>query len=206
MTFLHRIVLCLVGAASLLSVRLPAEPDWTLKRTGDEMWVYTRDRAGSDIKEVRLVMQVDANIAEINAVLDNASRQTDWVFRCTEARDLGGRIDTGWYYYSRIDMPWPMDDRDLCAKVIGTRQAQRYESHSIAAPARAPLASDCVRITDFDVHTQYRALPGSTRTEVTYDLHSEPGGAIPTWMVNMFVDKGPVETMTKLRSLLEDGQ
>ncbi len=193
----------LLATVLLASVRLPAETEWTLKKTGDEMWVYTRDRVGSDIKEVRLVMKVDATITEINAVLDDAKRQTEWVYRCTEAYDLGGRIDTGWYYYSRIDMPWPMEDRDLAAKVVGDKSPSAYESRSIAAPQRTKRVDDCVRITDFDVHTSYRALAGGTRTEVTYELHSEPGGAVPTWLVNMFVDKGPVETMTKLRMLLE---
>ena len=200
---LTHLVTLLLAAAALMSVRLPAEPDWTLKKTGDELWVYTRDRAGSEIKEVRLVMNVEASIAEINAVLDDAARQTEWVYRCTEARDLGGRIDTGWYYYSRIDMPWPMDDRDLVARVTGGKHSGAYVSNSEAAPARTERVDDCVRITDFDVRTSYRALADGSGTEVTYVLHSEPGGKIPAWTVNMFVDKGPVETMTRLRRLVE---
>lgn len=203
MSIALRLLFGLLTVISLTAVRAPAEPDWTLKREGEAMWVYTRDRAGSDIKEVRLVMEVDATIAAINDVVDDAKRQTEWVFRCTEARDLGGHIDTGWYYYSRIDMPWPMDDRDLAAKVVGDLESGLYESKSVAAPDRTARVGDCVRITDFDVRTSYRALDEGRRTEMTYDLHSEPGGAIPVWMVNMFVDKGPVATMTQLRDLVE---
>lgn len=192
----------IAATALLLGNTLPFEKDWTLKRTGEAMWVYTRDRAGSDIKEVRLVMEVDATIPAINAVLDDAERQTDWVYRCIEARDLGGTVDTGWYYYSRIDMPWPMDDRDLIAKVVGSKTKNAYKSVSLAAPDRAPRVSDCVRITDFDVSTSYRRIDDKN-TEVTYQLHSEPGGQVPVWLVNMFIDKGPVETMTRLRDLVE---
>lgn len=175
---------------------------WSLKRTGDKMWVYTRDKAGSDIKEVKLLMHVDASIAEINAILNEAERQPEWVFRCLEGRTLGGNINDGWYYYSRIDMPWPMVDRDLVAKVTGGRNGSSYKSQTVAAPNKTPKRNDCVRITEFEVHTAYKSLP-SGLTEVTYQLHSEPGGAVPTWLVNMFVDKGPVETMTKLRDLVE---
>lgn len=194
-------LLCL---ATLASALLPswAADGWALKRDGDEMWVYTRDRAGSEIKEVKLVMNVDAGIDAINAVLNDATRQPEWVFKCSEGRDLGGDIDTGWYYYSRIDMPWPMDDRDVVGKVTGDRKGALYESHTVAAPARTPEVDGVVRITDFDVDTSYRDL-GQGRTEVTYKLHSEPGGKVPDWLVNMFVDKGPVETMTRLRDLVE---
>jgi hypothetical protein len=191
------------AALMLLGTSLPYESEWTLKRTVDGMTVYTRDREGSEIKQVKLVMTVNANIEDINDVLIDASRQPEWVFKCTEAKDLGGQIETGWYYYSRIALPWPMDDRDLIAKVVGESNHGHYTSKSIAAPDRAPLVEDCVRITDFDVFTEYHALTDST-TQMTYELHSEPGGSVPNWLVNLFIDKGPVETMTKLKELVEE--
>ena len=193
-----------LSLATVAVALLPAgmSDRWALKRDGDKMWVYTRDKAGSDIKEVKLVMHVVASIEDINAVLNDASRQPEWVYKCSEGRDLGGDIATGWYYYSRIDMPWPMDDRDVVGKVTGARSGDLYNSHTVAAPQRTPHVEDCVRITDFEVNTSYRDL-GAGRTEVTYQLHSEPGGKVPTWLVNLFVDKGPVETMTRLRELVE---
>ena len=194
-------LLSLYGMAQAWS---PAAGDgWSLKRSGDEMAVYTRDRAGSSIKEVKLIMTVDASIATINEVLNDASRQPEWVYRCLEGRTLGGDLESGWYYYSRIDMPWPMDDRDVVGKVIGSRQGENYKSTTVAAPKRTPKVDGCVRLTEFEVKTSYRKLSES-RTEVTYQLHSEPGGAVPAWLVNMFVDKGPVETMTKLRRIVEE--
>lgn len=200
------IFLLLAFSLTTLAVALlPADVagGWELKRGGDEMWVYTRDRAGSEIKEVKLVMNVDATIPEINAVLNDATRQPEWVFKCSEGRDLGGDVRAGgWYYYSRIDMPWPMDDRDVVGKVTGERSGALYTSHTVAAPKRTPKVEGVVRITDFDVSTSYRDL-GRGRTEVTYQLHSEPGGKVPDWLVNLFVDKGPVETMTRLRDLVE---
>ena len=189
-------LLALVGAGTAFS------DEWSLTRSGEEMWVYTRDRAGSDIKEVRLEMLVDAPIAAINAVLDDAARQPEWVYKCVEARDLGGDIATGWHYYSRIDMPWPLEDRDVVARVVGGLVGDTYTSTSTAAPTRAPHVEGCVRLTDFDVRTEYRATEDG-RTRVTYQLHSEPGGNVPSWLVNLFVDRGPVETMTRLRSLVE---
>lgn len=195
-------LLILFASLLLLASSLPYEKDWTLKRTGSELWVYTRDQPGSDIKAVQLVMNVDASIETINDVLDDAERQTDWVFKCSEARHLGGDIDSGWYYYSRIAMPWPMDDRDLVAKVVGEKKDDTYTSTSVAAPSFIDEVPDCVRISEFEVTTSYKALDNG-QTQVTYQLHSEPGGSVPTWLVNLFIDKGPVESMTKLRKMVE---
>ena len=195
-------VLLFAACAATTTTTASAQAEWELRHRLDDMATYTRDRAGSEIKEVKLVMTVDADIAAINAVLDDAPRQTEWVYKCSAARDLGGRVDTGWYYYSRIDMPWPLEDRDLVARVTGGVDGDTYSSVSTAAPDRIARADDAVRITDFDVRTSYRELGGG-RTEVTYVLHSEPGGRVPAWLVNLFVDRGPVETMTRLRELVE---
>ncbi len=194
----------LLAVSSLAVAWAPSTGNaWTLKRSGDDMWVYTRDRAGSPIKEVKLIMNVDASIAEINAVLNDATRQPEWVFRCLKGKDLGGDVAAGgWYYYSLIDMPWPMEDRDVVGKVTGGPEGTSYVSHTVAAPKRTPVVKDVVRLTTFEVSTTYEAQP-SGKTKVTYQLYSEPGGSVPTWLVNMFVDKGPVETMTKLRKLVE---
>jgi len=197
-------IFLIVSVALLfLAAEAPLEKEWVLKRYGDDMWVYTRDREGSEIKEVRLIMEVDASIDAINEVLNDASRQPEWVFHCSEAQDLGGEIESGWYYYSRIALPWPMDDRDLVAKVVGEQDGAVYLSKSIAAPTFKPEVEGCVRITDFDVSTSYEHLP-TGGTKMTYEVHSEPGGAVPNWLVNLFIEKGPVETMTKLRDLVEE--
>ena len=199
------LVTVLVALATLAVALLPpgAGDGWALRSDGDEMWVYTRARAGSAIKEVKLIMNVDAGIHDLNAVLNEAERQPEWVFRCNEGRDLGGDINAGgWYYYSRIDMPWPLEDRDVVGRVKAHADGRTYTSHTVAAPERTPAVEGCVRLTDFDVNTTYRPL-GEGRTEVTYELHSEPGGAVPAWLVNLFVERGPVETMTRLRDLVE---
>ena len=199
------LVTSLVALGTLAAALLPAGAGdgWALKRDGDAMWVYTRARAGSEIKEVKLVMHVEAGITDINAVLHAATRQPEWVFRCLDGRDLGGDVGAGgWYYYSRIDMPWPMDDRDVVGRVRGGREGDAYVSNTVAAPDRTPAVEGCVRLTEFEVSTTYRDL-GDGRTEVTYQLFSDPAGKVPTWLVNLFVDKGPVETMTRLRELVE---
>ncbi len=196
--------LILLAISTLAVAWSPSTGDaWELKRKGDNMWVYTRDRAGSPIKEVKLVMTVDASIDAINEVLNAAERQPEWVFRCLKGKDLGGDVTAGgWYYYSLIDMPWPMEDRDVIGKVTGGREGASYISHTVAAPKKTPKVDGVVRLTTFEVSTSYQALP-SGKTQVTYQLYSEPGGSVPTWLVNLFVDKGPVETMTKLRKLVE---
>jgi len=40
---------------------------------------------------------------------------------------------------------------------------------------------------------------GSGQVKVEYSLHVDPGGNIPSWLVNMFAAEGPVQEFKKLR-------
>ena len=147
-------------------------------------------------------MFVDADISDLNEMLSDAELQPQWVYRCLEGRNLGGNPETGWFYYSRIDLPWPMEDRDMIGKVTSTQANGYYRSTTTSAESRIPKVEGCVRLSDFEIQTSYRRL-SSGKTEVTYQIHSEPGGQVPDWLVNAFIDRGPIETMTRLREMVE---
>jgi hypothetical protein len=38
---------------------------------------------------------------------------------------------------------------------------------------------------------------------VEYTLHVNPGGTLPTWLVNMFATQGPTEIFSKIKTQLE---
>ena len=38
---------------------------------------------------------------------------------------------------------------------------------------------------------------------IEYEVAAEPGGAIPSWLYNLAVEKGPITTMINLKNLLE---
>jgi hypothetical protein len=46
-------------------------------------------------------------------------------------------------------------------------------------------------------------MPSSNSISIVYILEADPGGSVPAWMVNMFIDKGPFESFKKLSGLLK---
>ena len=44
---------------------------------------------------------------------------------------------------------------------------------------------------------------GDNLTEVTYQVHTEPGGSVPSWLANSFVVDAPFNTLSGLRTLAE---
>mgnify|MGYP002718257558 CR=1 FL=1 len=45
---------------------------------------------------------------------------------------------------------------------------------------------------------------GDGKVEVTYQVHTEPGGSVPSWLANSFVVEAPFNTLSGLRALAEE--
>jgi hypothetical protein len=45
-------------------------------------------------------------------------------------------------------------------------------------------------------------MPTQQTVHINYILEADPGGDIPAWLSNEFVDKGPFETFKKLGEIL----
>ncbi len=198
---------CLLPIVALLAQPASAQENpnpWDKVKDADRIQVYERDFPGSYIHELKIVMEVDASVDEIQALANDIPAFEDWVYKCVEARDLGDDPEGG-YYYTRVDVPWPMDDRDLAVRVNGTVDESTgvYTSQSVAVPARVPEVEGVVRMTTYQVETTYEPRADGTGTTMTYVMHSEPGGSVPAWVSNLFLDKGPLTSMRRFRKLLE---
>ena len=44
---------------------------------------------------------------------------------------------------------------------------------------------------------------GADQTEVTYQVHTEPGGSVPSWLANKFVVEAPFNTLKALKAAAE---
>jgi hypothetical protein len=47
-------------------------------------------------------------------------------------------------------------------------------------------------------------MPAPQTIHINYEVEVDPGGSIPGWIANMFVDKGPFETFSNLAKKLKE--
>jgi hypothetical protein len=46
-------------------------------------------------------------------------------------------------------------------------------------------------------------MPSANTLSITFIVYAEPGGNVPAWVVNMFLNKGPYESFKKLAGILK---
>lgn len=202
--FLAAIVMVALTAGAEVRVS-----DWKEVSGRDGIVGYTRMTSLTDVEEVKAVGVVEAPVAVIEAVLRDVEAQPLYMFKCAEASevDLPGLAATGdiKYIYNRTSMPWPVDDRYGVVKSqfmvdakMGTLYMRAHETvedypQAPSGAVRVPLARGIMIVSPL----------GESKSQVHYQVLADPGGSLPTFVVNLFTKSLGVETIAGLRETVK---
>ncbi len=197
----RRLAACLVVAAALAATASPAA-DWTLGRQEDGITVHTRPVEGSGIDEFRGVIEIDAPAETLVTLLRDSDRFKEWFPNTPESKllDRNGNVS---HQYSVMDAPWPVSDRDNVLRSVLSRNVESglVEIRLTANPDHYPEQAGRVRVRRAQGLWRFEPLDES-RTRVTFQMHLEPGGGVPQWLINARVVATPFEALTNLRTMV----
>lgn len=166
--------------------------------------VYFKESPNTPIKELKLTMHFAAKMSTIVAALNDVAEIPNWVYKTTESRMLKRVSATEYYYYNLLDFPWPLSDRDMVLHTRFTQDPDTKIAKSVSVGKVGMVAEkdDVVRMTDVEIEWVFYPLQDG-RIKLEYYLRSDPGGAIPAWVINLAVDHGPIKSMEGFRNLLK---
>lgn len=111
------------------------------------------------------------------------------------------------YYYSEVDIPWPISNRDFIAHLTVSQDPQT-KVVTISGPTEAnylPVKPNIVRVNHSN--GKWILTPAKNNiVHIDYTLEVDPGGTIPVWLVNLFATSGPVETFKKMKEQVKKTQ
>lgn len=195
-------LLLYVALVFSFSLQAQGKEDWSLKKDKDGVKVYYRQT--SNIYEIKLATSLKIPLSGLIQLFSEVESYPKWGYKVLESKLLQKVSDTEMYYYSRLDFPWPMNDRDL---IMHTKLTQDPITHhviatSVSVPDYLPVVKDVERIRI--ANTQWTLVPGAGGwLYVEYYIYSHPGGSIPDWLVNMAIDVGPRETIKNIRTIIQ---
>jgi hypothetical protein len=177
-----------------------AQKTWKLISEKDGIYVYTQNLEHSRFKAVRAVCTVDCGVARLSYVLMDVSNTRDWVYATKVCKLLKKMSPTDIYYYSEVELPWPVSNRDFIIRITLTQDEKTKIARIVAEnhPEFVPEKKNVIRIPKSAGNWTLTPL-GDGRTKVEYVIHVDPGGSVPAWMVNMLADVGPHSSFTKLK-------
>ena len=200
MALLHRMaVVC--GLTVLVAGAAHAE-DWKTAKQADGITVSLSDVPGSEYKAYRGVTLIKASVAKIRALQEDVAGACSWIHECKTQKLLKSEGDQAWTY-TQFNTPWPVTARDSVLHVTSSIDTDGTLTRKLeGVPKYIPEEKGFVRVAQ--VEGFWKLTPkGANSTEVTYQVHTEPGGSVPSFVANKFVVDAPFNTLKALRQRAE---
>ena len=185
-------------------ISVTGQYNWKLSKDKDGIKVYQSELQHSSYKAIKVECILEGSYDKLIAVLKNVNAQKDWVYHNKTAYMVKQVNPYEFYYYTEASLPWPMSNRDAVVHLKMDRDSlNRFlKIISVSVPDYLSEKSGIVRVTKSTIIWNV-TMPTANTINITYIFEAEPGGSIPAWVANAFVDKGPYETFKKLGEILK---
>lgn len=203
MKFILVKITCLVLCSGFV-ISVTGQYNWKLSKDKDGIKVYQSELQHSSYKAIKVECILEGSYDKLIAVLKNVNAQKDWVYHNKTAYMVKQVNPYEFYYYTEASLPWPMSNRDAVVHLKMDRDSlNRFlKIISVSVPDYLSEKSGIVRVTKSTISWNV-TMPTANTINITYIFEAEPGGSIPAWVANAFVDKGPYETFKKLGEILK---
>ncbi len=179
---------------------------WELKKEEKGVKVYTQKVAGSNLKEFRGVASVKASIDSIIKLFEDTAHGCEWSYKCKEFKELKVKNPDEKFFYFRQELSWPVHDRDIVDYRIRKQDPNtKVLTYRISETSEDlyPEQKDVVRMPYLRILWQFTPKAGGT-VEIDYQIHADPGGKVPKWLVNRLSMDIPIHTLNRFEEALQD--
>jgi hypothetical protein len=147
---------------------------------------------------------IDAPIGKVAQVLSDTTRKTEWVHKASAAENIRLISPLERIEYNRTETPPViMKDRDFVfhawTEMDRPKKEMRIFFLSVEDPSKPELPK-YVRgrlIKSRYVLTQEE---GGAKTKIVVEIHLDPMGSVPKWIVNLFQKSWPYRTLSGIRN------
>jgi len=176
---------------------------WKLAKDKQGIKIYTRSLEGSKLKEFKAYTELNTSIEILAEVLMDVEHYTDWTENIKHSKLLKEISDKEIIIYSELKVPWPFDNRDVVdrTQIYWSVNKDSFTLEIKSIPDYIQEKEEIVRMPLADGGWEiYRK--GNDKISVAYHFAADPGGRIPSWLVNMFIVDGPYKTLNNLKVYL----
>ena len=194
---MYKIIIALFFLLKITGVN--AQTNWELKNEKSGIKVYTSAVTDSKFKAIKVDCELKASLAQIVKVLLDVKNGPEWLYHTKSCALIKQVSPDELYYYSEINIPWPVQNRDFVAhlKVHQNPDTKVVTIDGPAVPGFVPLKSGIVRVRSSKSLWVITPIT-KDRIKVVYTLQLDPGGNLPAWLVNLFAAEGPMKSFQGL--------
>lgn len=181
----------------------PQSEGWEKIREEDGILVFLKEVEGSPLVAFRGDGVIEAPLPRVALVQMNLERAPEWIERLKEARVLEMRSDKDFLTYSHVGAPPLVSDRDFVNHIeieFDPPKRIKFNMHSVEDPKGPPTAGVRGKL----LHSSFELTAlAPDRTRVVCEIHADPMGSLPKWVVNQFQKGWAFKTISQLRKQVQ---
>lgn len=176
---------------------------WKLKKNKNGIEIFTTQSDTSAFMAFKARMTIQGSVGAFVAVLQDLEHMPDWGYNIEYAWLLEKSGDTLVIYYSEASVPFPFANRDgiYLNRFIWNNQSRQLKVDIELLHNYLEVKEKLVRVKG-NGEWLVKVL-GDDSLEMIFRMQVDPGGEIPAWLVNMFIDETPYETMVNIREMMK---
>lgn len=177
-----------------------APKGWEKVDTDDAVDIYRKEVEGNPVVALRGEGIVDAPITRVASVILDKDRATEWVAKLEVSKVVKMYSDREFLQYIVVGAPAIISDRDFVNR--GNIEVDLNEKTLVVR--LKPVVEATLPPTDhvrgnLDGYYKIRAIDGGKKSYVIAEMHADPKGSLPKWIVNFFQRNWAKDTIGALR-------
>jgi hypothetical protein len=175
---------------------------WEEISNDEQVRVHRKEIEGSDVVAFRGETVIEAPLAKVANVLIDTSRKLEWVHKIVEAKDIREISQYERVEYNHTASGFFMvRDRDFVfhakAELDKPNQRMIFRLKSV----EDPLMPETDKVRGHLTNSAYTLTAlGDNQTHVVVEIHADPKGSVPKWLVNLFQKSWPRRTLNGIRA------
>lgn len=193
--------------ASIPSPGKNPEALWERIKNKRGVEVFKKEIPGQKVVAFRGEMVIDGSVEKIFHILLDNSKRKEWADRLEESVVLEQKSPHEYVLYQNFFLPWPLKNREFVYK--GNAYIERKNNnvvlHMESIDDHPNLPTDRKTAVRAELKNSYYYLSklGENQTRLVVEIHSDPKGHIPSWVVNLVQSSWPVKTLNGIKDQLK---
>jgi len=176
------------------------EKGWEFVTTQDSVKISKKEVSGTTVMAFRGETIANVHISKIVAVFIDEKERKHWVDRYHSHKTLS-TSERAATYWIKFQLPFPISNRDYVLHTsIDVDEPNRVFMANIKSvkDTRKPEDDCCVRAETTRAFYRFEAVPGEEKTKMIVEVHTDPKGMLPNWLINRIQKDWPSKTLGNL--------
>jgi len=185
-------------------IYLYSQPNCKLKKDQDSIKVYTCHTDTFRFKSIIAEFTINTTLDQLAGIALDIPNYTKWQYNTVESNVVTRISEYDQIYHTVIKAPWPVTDRDMVVN-IKVKYDNDNQGMTITTESKKgilPAKVGFVRVPSSRGLWIVKQI-NKNRLHVKYTMQIDPGGSVPTWLVDWVCAQAPYQSFKSLKTIFE---